>query len=499
MFMDAKPTLGDDTVFRLSAGVRIQAVASGARAEHQVAQVLLAPEKLFFLEHSEAAILALCQGEVSFPQMVDALGRHFEEAVTPEFAESIRDYLNKLLDEQLIVAAEPARHPSANLAEYIARLDQVSEDYSQIPERETAGLPVPQLLLAELTHRCPLHCPYCSNPRELIREAQELATHEWIRVLEEAAALGIFHVGFSGGEPLARKDLPALVAAARTAGLYSNLITSGLGFTREKAQQLVSAGLDSIQISYQADEAALADAVAGAAAHRVKLVAARLVQDLGLPLSLNVVLHRRNIDRLEQIIELAHDLGARQLELANVQFYGWAITNRDQLLPTREQVQKAFATAAAARERLRGNMELIYVLPDYFAMYPKPCMQGWGRKYVTVNPRGEVLPCPTAGEIPGLKFENVRENSLAAIWSKSDAFNRFRGTDWMPEPCRTCDRRLVDYGGCRCQAALIAGDAALTDPACSKSPYRGKLQEIFDQQARNATAVAGPFAYRRFR
>ena len=496
---DSTLNFGDDTVFRLLPSVRIREVAPNVRAEHRVARVLLAPEKLFFLEHSEAAILALCQGEVSFRSMVDALGRHFEEEVTPEFAESIRDYLGKLREEQLIAADAPARKPAANLEEYFSQLDQVSEEYSEIPDGAAAGLPAPQLLLAEVTHRCPLHCPYCSNPQELIRAAEELGASDWIRVLEEAAAMGVFHVGFSGGEPLARRDLPELVAAARAAGLYTNLITSAVGLTRVKAQQLVRAGLDSIQISLQADEPGLADEVAGTAAHRVKVEAAKLVRELGLPLSLNVVLHRRNLDRLEKIIALAHDLGARQLELANVQFYGWAFANREQLLPTRDQVEKASSTAAAAREQLRGTMEIIYVLPDYFGMYPKPCMQGWGRKYLTVNPRGEVLPCPTAGAIPGMKFENVRDHSLAEIWNNSDAFNRFRGTDWMPEPCRSCDRRFEDFGGCHCQAALIAGNAAVADPACSKSPYRNKLAELFDRQARNLTEAASPFTYRGFR
>jgi pyrroloquinoline quinone biosynthesis protein E len=499
MSTESKANFGDDTVFRLSAGVRIRAITGGVRAAHGVARVLLAPEQLFLLEHSEAAILALCQGEVPFRRMVDILGRHFEEEVTPDFSESIRDYLQKLLEEQLIVAGAPAVVQPASPADYLSQLDQLGAEYSPGPEGEPAGLPLPELLLAELTHRCPLHCPYCSNPQELIRGTQELTTQEWIRVLEEAAALGVFHVGFSGGEPLLRRDLPALVAAARAAGLYTNLITSGLGWTRDRALELVHAGLDSIQISFQADEPGLGDEVAGATAHLAKVAAARLVRELGVPLSLNVVLHRRNLDRLEQIIALAHDLGARQLELANVQFYGWAFANRDQLLPTRTQVEAAFQTAAAARERLRRTMEIIYVLPDYFGTLPKPCMQGWGRKYLTVNPRGDVLPCPTAGAIPGLQFENVREHSLAAIWNSSEAFNRFRGTDWMPEPCRSCDRRFEDFGGCRCQAALIAGNAAFTDPACFKSPYRKKLAEIIDRQSHTLTGAPSPFTYRHFR
>ncbi len=352
------------------------------------------------------------------------------------------------------------------------------------------------MLLAEVTHRCPLHCPYCSNPTELITAAKELATGDWVRVFQEASAMGVLHAGISGGEPLARRDLPELVAAARAAGLYTNLITSAIGLTPDKAQRLKDAGLDSIQISFQADEAELADEIAGHKAHTLKREAMRRVAELQMPLTLNVVLHRGNIGRLEKIIAFAEEHGAIQLELANVQFYGWAMQNRARLLPTREQVQTADAIARAAQARLRDKMEVIYVLPDYFGTTPKPCMQGWGRQYLTVNPTGDVLPCPTASGIPGLRFDNVRESSLAAIWKDSEAFNRFRGFEWMPEPCRSCDFRFEDFGGCRCQAALIAGDAAFTDPACSKSPYRNKLTEILDRQNAEMKEEPEPYVYR---
>ncbi len=329
----------------------------------------------------------------------------------------------------------------------------------------------PYALLAELTYQCPLHCPYCSNPVGY-PPGEELTTAEWKSVFAQAAKLGVLHLGLSGGEPLARRDLVELIAAAREAGLYTNLITSAVGLDEKKAAQLKAAGLDSVQISFQADEAELADAIAGTNAHARKLEAARIVPAVGLPLTLNVVLHRRNIDRLEKILALAEKLGAIRLELANVQYYGWGHLNREQLMPTRAQVEAAIVTAAAAKQRLAGKMEIVYVLPDYYETRPKPCMQGWGQRYLTVSPTGNVLPCPNATSIPGLNFDNVRHQSLAWIWNESAAFNRFRGTEWMPLPCKECPQREIDFGGCRCQAALLTGDASATDPVCSLSPQR---------------------------
>jgi pyrroloquinoline quinone biosynthesis protein E len=347
-------------------------------------------------------------------------------------------------------------------------------------------------LLAELTHRCPLHCPYCSNPTTLTPKEGELKTEEWKALLKEAAALGALHVGFSGGEPLQRADLTVLVAAARGAGLYSNLITSGIGLTPNKAQELKLAGLDSVQISFQADEATLANRIAGTSAHENKLAAARLSRELGFPLTVNVVLHRANIGRLEQIIQLAESLAAERLELANTQYYGWAFRNRSVLLPTRPQIETATRVASEARKRLFGKMEILFVVPDYYSDRPKPCMHGWANRHLTVNPAGMALPCPTAMEIPGMRFENVREHSLAWIWEESEAFNRFRGTDWMPEPCRSCEFREIDFGGCRCQAALLTGDPAVTDPACSLSPHREKLSK-FVESVRSSTTKELPF------
>jgi PqqA peptide cyclase len=337
--------------------------------------------------------------------------------------------------------------------------------------------PRPYALLAELTYRCPLHCPYCSNP-SVYPGGSELTTAEWQRVIQQAAALGVLHAGFSGGEPLARADLADLIAGARTAGLYTNLLTSGVGFDENRARQLHEAGLDSFQLSFQSDRAELADAIAGARVHERKLAAAALARATGLALSLNVVLHRANIDRLPEIIALAEALGAERLELANAQYYGWGFLNRTHLLPTRVQAERAVEIGTTARDRLRGRMEIFYVLPDYHGDRPKPCMQGWGRRYLTVNPVGDVLPCPTASSIPGLHFDNVRERPLDWIWASSESFNRFRGTEWMPEPCQSCPQREIDFGGCRCQAALLTGDPFATDPVCALAPQRALIDRI---------------------
>ena len=351
--------------------------------------------------------------------------------------------------------------------------------------------PRPYALLAEITYRCPLHCPYCSNPVaaslcEAPRCPQggsysdgDLSTDEWRRVIREAAALGVLQIGFSGGEPLVRRDLPDLVRAAREANLYTNLITSGIGLDDDRMGALRNAGLDSVQLSFQSDNKDLADEIAGARAHQHKLDAAAKIRAAGIPLSLNFVIHRRNIDRLLQMIDLAESLQAERVELANVQFYGWAFLNRAALLPTREQVVRAREIATAAKVRLAGKIDIFYVLPDYYENRPKPCLSGWGQRYLTVNPIGEVLPCPTASSaIPDLRFENVRARELDWIWRESESFNRFRGTEWMPEPCQSCPQREIDFGGCRCQAALLTGNAANTDPVCTLSPKRAGVDAL---------------------
>ena len=312
---------------------------------------------------------------------------------------------------------------------------------------------------------------------------------EWKRVIREAAALGVLQIGFSGGEPLARRDLAELIRAAREAKLYTNLITSGIGLDDDRLRALRDAGLDSIQLSFQSDESNLADEIAGARAHERKLDVAAKIRAAGIPLSLNFVIHRRNIDRLPQMIDLAEALGAERVELANVQFYGWAFRNRAALLPTREQVDRARDVATAAKARLAGKIDIFYVLPDYYETRPKPCLNGWGQRYLTVNPIGDVLPCPTASSaIPDLRFENVRARNLDWIWRESESFNRFRGTEWMPEPCRSCPQREIDFGGCRCQAALLTGSAANTDPVCELSPNRA----LVDAVLRDINSSSGP-------
>jgi PqqA peptide cyclase len=338
--------------------------------------------------------------------------------------------------------------------------------------------PRPYALLAEITYRCPLHCPYCSNPTRA-RGDGELATEEWLRALSEAAGLGVLQVGFSGGEPLARRDLAELIRGARKANLYTNLITSGVGLDENRARDLCDAGLDSVQLSFQADDVDLADEIAGATAHRLKLEAAAHVRAAGIPLSLNFVIHRRNIDRLPELIAMAEALEATRVELANVQFYGWGFLNRAALLPTRKQVDRAREVATAAQARLAGKIDIFYVLPDYYETRPKPCLNGWGQRYLTINPLGDVLPCPTASSaIPDMRFENIRAQSLDWIWRESESFNRFRGTEWMPEPCRSCPQREIDFGGCRCQAALLTGNAANTDPVCTLGPNRPLIDAV---------------------
>ncbi len=324
-------------------------------------------------------------------------------------------------------------------------------------------------LLAELTYRCPLSCSYCSNPVNLTEYGDELTTTEWRRVLVEAQELGVLQLHLSGGEPLLRRDLVELVDSAHELGMYTNLVTSALGLSPRRAGELRAAGLDHVQVSVQADEQAMSDRIAGTPSFERKIEACRLVKDLGWPLTLNVVLHRQNIDRIDAVLDLAEELEADRIELANTQYYGWAWRNRDALLPSRAQLDQAEPIVSAARTRLKGRMDVIYVLPDYYSRYPKPCMGGWAKRQLTVAPNGDVLPCPAAQTLP-LPRASVRHESLAWIWNESPLFQSFRGTDWMPQPCHSCDRREIDFGGCRCQAFLLTGDAARTDPVCHLSP-----------------------------
>lgn len=329
----------------------------------------------------------------------------------------------------------------------------------------------PLALIAEVTHRCPLHCVYCSNPLELKARSEELPADVWGRVLDEAAQLGVLHVHFTGGEPLARADLVKLVRIACHAGLYTNLITSGMGLDEKKLAALIEAGLDHLQLSFQDSDEGCADAIAGAEVHARKITLARRITGTGkLAFTVNLVVHRCNLDRLDAMISFAESLGPQRIEIANVQYYGWAWKNQEWLLPTREQVLRSTHVVERARERLQGRIKVDFVPPDYYARFPKPCMGGWGRQLILVDPAGKVLPCHAAAVIPGLRFASVKESSLAWIWNDSPSFRRFRGEDWMPEPCRSCDKRSRDFAGCRCQAFLITGDANATDPVCSLAP-----------------------------
>lgn len=344
-----------------------------------------------------------------------------------------------------------------------------------------ASIPAPLALVAELTHRCPLHCVYCSNPTELIRREKELSTEVWARVLKEAADLGVLQVDFTGGEPLARPDLGGLIRSARTAGLYASLITSGLPLDESRLEELADAGLDHVQLSFQGAREESSIEFAGLKAQAHKKLVAEWVKQRRIALTLNFVIHRENVDQLDEMLALTEAIGPSRVEFAHVQYYGWAFVNLARLLPTREQLDRSLEILKSAQERLRGRIRVEYVVPDYYAKFPKPCMGGWGRKVLLITPAGDVLPCHAANILPGMTFENVRDRPLRQIWEESDAFQRFRGEEWMPEPCRGCDRRAQDFGGCRCQAYLLAKDMTVTDPVCSLSPHRGLVNAILEE------------------
>lgn len=423
--------------------------------------VLLYPEGAMFLNDTGKAILELCDGTRSVEQIAQELGTRYQADVLAD----VTEYLALLGRRDLVqggalpsVPALPSPSPAAQRAPVAPVLGE------------------PTTLLAELTYRCPLHCPYCSNPLEMSRAEAELSTDDWKRVFTQARDLGVLQLGLSGGEPLVRKDLEELVAHARQEGLYTTLVTSGLGLTRPRAERLKAAGIDHIQISFQDTDQANADRIAGIKLGRQKQEAAALVKELGLAFSVNVVLHRGNLDRLAEIIAFAAEAGADRLELANTQYYGWALRNREMLMPTREQVERSRGIAERALAEYRGRMQIIYVLPDYYEQYPKPCYGGWGNVYILMTPDGRALPCHGATQIPDLEFVGVRQHDLAWIWRQSPIFNAFRGDSWMQEPCRSCPRKGQDFGGCRCQAFALTGDARATDPVCSLSPKHGIIE-----------------------
>ncbi len=338
---------------------------------------------------------------------------------------------------------------------------------------EPAPITPPLWLVAELTYTCPLHCPFCSNPLDFTAQNNELSTADWIRVLREARTLGAVQLGFSGGEPLTRKDLEELVAEAHTLGYYTNLITSGAGLNEARIRRLKEAGLDHIQLSFQDSTREVNDFLSSTRTFDLKRRVAALIKGHGFPMVMNCVIHRLNIDHVDRIIDLAVEIGAEYLELANTQYYGWALLNRDHLIPSRAQLERAEAVVAARRTDLDNRLRILFVVPDYFEGRPKRCMNGWGTTILCVSPDGTALPCQAARMLPNLEFPSVRTSSVRAIWYESVAFNRFRGEAWMPEPCRSCPERTKDYGGCRCQAYLLTGDIGATDPVCDKSPQHG--------------------------
>jgi pyrroloquinoline quinone biosynthesis protein E len=337
--------------------------------------------------------------------------------------------------------------------------------------------PPPMGLILEVTHRCPLQCPYCSNPLELERANAELDTASWLLVLNQAAEIGILQVHFTGGEPLARRDIVELVAHASARGLYTNIITSGVTLDDRMMANLMRAGVDHIQLSFQDVDPAANDFFGGSpGAFEKKRAAAGRIRNAGLPLTLNFVVHRGNADRVPQMIAMAEALQAERTEIAHVQYYGWGLRNRNALLPTRAQLEASTETVEKARIRLSGRMVIDYVVPDYHAARPKACMGGWARRFINISPSGHAMPCHAAETLPGFTFPSVREMSLSDIWQHADAFKRFRGTSWMPEPCASCDRRDIDWGGCRCQAFALLNDMTATDPACELSPHHSVMQ-----------------------
>ncbi len=357
----------------------------------------------------------------------------------------------------------------------------------------------PLWLLAELTYRCPLQCPYCSNPIEIAKYKDELSTEDWVRVLKQGRKMGATQLGFSGGEPLVRQDLEELISEARRLGYYTNLITSGVGMDENRIKAFKDAGLDHIQVSFQASNEELNNYLGGSKTFQHKLDMARLVKQYDYPMVLNIVLHRKNVDQIKDILDMTVEMDADYVELASNQYYGWSRINVDQFLPTRAQLENAEKIAKKYQEEMKDKMKIIYVIPDYFENRPKPCMNGWGAIFLTIAPDGSALPCHAAAQLPGLEPPNVKDHSVEWIWNESPTFNKFRGLDWMQEPCVSCPEKEKDFGGCRCQAYMLTGDATNADPVCDKSPYHQQLHddvERIGKSANNSDNVEKPLIFR---
>lgn len=364
-------------------------------------------------------------------------------------------------------------------------------DINKVPSQ----IPPPLWLLAEITYRCPLHCVFCYNPLNYAEDKRELTTDEWKEVLRQARKLGAAQLGFSGGEPLVRDDLEELIGEAHQLGYYTNLITSGVGLTEERISKMKALGLDHIQLSFQDSTKEMNDFLSSTKTFDLKNRVAKLIKKYDYPMVLNVVLHRYNLDHVGRIIEMAVEMGVEYLELANTQYYAWAHVNRDQLMPTREQLERAEAVVAEYRAKLGNKIRLLFVVPDYFENKPKACMNGWGSVFLAVAADGSALPCHAAKTLPGLTFPNVTEQSLDDIWYRSDAFNAFRGFEWMKEPCRSCSEKEKDFGGCRCQAYVLIGDSAAADPVCGKSEFHDEVKKIV-LQGRQRPVEEKPLLYR---
>ncbi|GAA2853449.1 pyrroloquinoline quinone biosynthesis protein PqqE [Actinoplanes cyaneus] len=431
-------------------------LATGVRLVHDPvrdADALLYPEGALLLEGPAVDVVRACDGRRDLGGIVAELARTYDE---PR-ADDVTRLIDQLTGRRLLTDAG------------------LSAGRERCAGAFTGAAPLPIGMVAELTYRCPLRCGYCSNPVQIDPVRDELTTAEWLAVLDQARALGVLQVHFSGGEPVLRPDLADLVAHARELGMYTNLVTSGVGLSHGRLDRLGAAGIDHVQLSVQHADTPAADAIAGLRAHEKKIEAAGMIRQADLPLTINVVLHAANVDRLADLAELAASLGAGRLELAHTQYYGWGLRNRAALMPTTEQVRRSAVAAREVQERYGDVMEIVYVQPDHFTGRPKPCMNGWGSRQFAVSPTGVVLPCLAAAQLPGPRPPSVRRDGLADIWHDSELFNRFRGTAWMPDPCRGCDLREVDFGGCRCQAFQLTGDQTATDPACSLSPDHGLL------------------------
>jgi pyrroloquinoline quinone biosynthesis protein E len=463
----------------------------------QAATVLLYPEGMIKLAPSTVEILKRCDGSRTVDAIIAELKAAFDGA---DLDDDVLGFVRHALASRWVCVAPESNGSIAGSR--IAVEPESGQPSGPAPVAMPEGITRPHWLLAELTYRCPLQCPYCSNPVDMARYKNELSTDDWKRVMHEARAMGAVQLGFSGGEPLVRKDLEELIASASDLGYYTNLITSGVGMDEARVSAFREAGLDHIQISFQASDETLNNFIGGTDSFRHKIDMARAVKACGYPMVLNIVIHRQNIDQIEHILDMCVDLEADFVELASTQYYGWSRLNAEHLLPTRAQLERAEGVAREYQQRYADRMRVIYVVPDYFEDRPKACMNGWGSVFLTIAPDGRALPCHAAGQLPGLAFPNVREQSVEEIWNRSDAFNAYRGFDWMAEPCRSCPEKARDFGGCRCQAYMLTGDPRNADPVCSKSSHHGALLEEvarIERLASEGAAPAKPLVFRHMR